>query len=194
VEERSGVRFVLQPSDLDIFVSDESGRDLCWVRGPTGRVGRWSLRSLAGDELATVRQHGSPFLPRFAIDAPDGPLAELRELPAGRTPRVLAALRNALAGAPARVRYALEVAGEQPLRVEGGASALEYAFVRGGRPAATVSAYWLAGAGTWGATVTVADDLDPLLVLATAATIEIAWGRSGRRDALQPSVPSPLPR
>jgi uncharacterized protein YxjI len=190
------VRFVLQPSDLDIFVSDEAGRDVCWVRGPAGRVGRWSLRSLAGDELATVRQHGSPFLPRFAIDAPDGPRAELRELPVGRAPRVLAALRNALAGAPARVRYALEVAGEDPLRVEGDASALEYAFVRGGRPAATVSAYWLAGAGTWGATVTVAvaDDLDPLLVLAAAATIEISWGRSGRRDALRPSVPSPLPR
>jgi uncharacterized protein YxjI len=188
------LRFVLQPSDRDIFVSDESGRDVCWVQGPDGRVGRWSLRSLAGDELATVRQHGSPFLPRFAIDAPDRPRAELRELPVGRGLRALAALRNALAGAPARVRYALEVAGEQPLRVEGDANALEYALVRGDRPAATVSAYWLAGAGTWGATVTVADDLDPLLALVVTATIEIAWGRTGRRHALSPSVLSPSPR
>jgi uncharacterized protein YxjI len=192
VEETFGVRFVLQPSDLDVFVSDESGRDVCWVQGPTGRVGRWSLRSLAGDELATIRQHGSPFLPRFSIQAPDRSSAELRELPVGRGPRVLAALRIALAGAPARVRYALEVAGEEPLRVDGDASALEYAFVRGGRPAATVSAYWLAAAATWGATVTVADDLDPLVVLAATATIEIAWGRSGRRHALQPAIPSPV--
>jgi uncharacterized protein YxjI len=188
------VRFVLQPSDLDIFVSDEAGRDVCWVRGPAGRVGRWSLRSLAGEELATVRQHGSPFLPRFAVDGPGGPLAQLRELPVGRAPRALAALRNALAGAPARVRYALEVAGEGPLRVEGDAGALEYAFVRGGRPVATVSTYWLAGAGTWGATLTVADGLDPLVALAATATIEISWGRSGRRQALPASVPTPLPR
>jgi len=188
------VRFVLQPSDLDIFVTDESGRDVCWVQGPNGRAGCWSLRSLGGDELATVRQRGSPFLPRFAIHASDRLRAELREQPAPHVPRVLAALRNALAGAPSRVRYALDVVGEEPLRIEGDATALEYAFVRGGRAAATVSAYWLAAAATWGATVTVVDDLDPLIVLAATATIEISWGRTGRLHSLRSRVPSPSPQ
>jgi len=152
------VRFVLQPSDPDIFITDEAGRDVYWVKGPTGRVGCWTLRDLADGEVATIRQHGGPFLPHFGIYQHERPLAELRERPDRHWPRAAAALRNALAGAPPRTRYTLDVAGQAPLRIDSDAMALEYAFTREGRPAATVSAYWLAPSGTWGVTVTVADE------------------------------------
>jgi uncharacterized protein YxjI len=184
------VRFVLQPSDLDVFITDGSGRDVCWVQGPSGRVGCWSLRSLAGEELATIRQYGSPFLPRFAIHASGQLRAELREQPARHIPRAAAALRNALVGAPSRIRYALDAVGEEPLRIEGDAAALEYVFAGRDRPAATVSAYWLPASAAWGATVTV-DDPDPLVILAAAATIEISWGRMGHRLSRRSRVPSP---
>jgi uncharacterized protein YxjI len=182
------VRFVLQPSDASIFVSDEAGRDVCWVEGPTGRLGRWSVRDLAGAELASVRQHGSPFQHRFGIYASGRRVATLEEQPAGRLPRAAAALRNAVLGAPRRIRYAVDVVGGEPLRIEGDPMALEYAFLRRGREVATVSAYWLTGALTWGATVTLAGPDDTLVLLAAAATIEIAWGRLGPRS----SQPAPV--
>jgi uncharacterized protein YxjI len=178
------VRFVLQPSDPDIFVTDERGRDVYWVKGPTGRVGSWTLRDLAGGEVAAVHQHGGPFLHRFGIYQHERPLAELREEPGHQFPRALAAVRNALAGTPPRIGYTVDVAGQAPLRIDGDAMALEYGYTREGRPAATVSACWLAPSGTWGVTVTVADANDAVVVLAATATIEISWGRMG-----QPSSP-----
>ncbi len=177
------MRFVLQPSDPDIFITDEAGRDVYWVKGPTGRVGCWTLRDLADGEVATIRQHGGPFLPHFGIYQHERPLAELRERPDRHLPRAAAALRNALAGAPPRTRYTLDVVGQAPLRIDSDAMALEYAFTREGRPAATVSAYWLAPSASWGVAVTVGDADDALVVLAATATIEISWGRMGHRSA-----------
>jgi uncharacterized protein YxjI len=189
-EDLGNVRFVLQPSDPDIFVTDETGRDVYWVKGPTGRVGRWTLRDLAGGEVAAVRQHGGPFLHRFGIYQHERPIAELREEPGRQLPRAVAALRNALAGTPPRISYTIDVAGRTPLRIDSDAMALEYAFTREGRPAATVSAYWLASSGTWGVTVTVADANDAVVVLAATATIEIGWGRMGQRSSRRSRVAS----
>jgi uncharacterized protein YxjI len=183
------VRFVLQPSDADIFITDAVGRDAYWVQGPTERVGRWSLRDLGGGELAAIRQHGSPFLPWFGIDVPGRPRAELRERAPRGVPRAAAALWNALVGAPSRIRYTLETGG-QPLRVEGDAAALEYAFLRGRRRVATASARWMAPSAAWGVAVDLDDAADALLVLAAAATIEISWGRMGREAPRRPRVPS----
>jgi uncharacterized protein YxjI len=75
------------------------------------------------------------------------------------------------------------VVGQAPLRIDSDAMALEYAFTREGRPAATVSAYWLAPSASWGVAVTVGDAEDALVVLAATATIEISWGRMGHRSA-----------
>ena len=183
------MRFVLQPSDADVFVTDEAGRDVYWVEGPRGGVGRWTLRDLAGAELATVRQHGLPFLPRYPVSRGGRPLAQIREQPPRGVPRAALAVRNALLGAPPRARYGVDVVGAAPLRVDGDAAALEYAWLRGDRPAATVSARWLAAAATWGVTVAVDDPRDALLVLAATATVEIGWGRMGRPQP-QPRVPA----
>lgn len=188
------MRFVLQPSDPDIFITDEAGRDVYWVKGPTDRLGCWTLRDLAGEEVATIRQHGLPFLHRFGIYQHERPLAELREQPDRRLPRAAAALRNALAGTPPRTRYTLEVVGEAPLRVDSDAMALEYTFIRDGRPAATVSAYWLVPSAAWGVAVTLDDARDALVVLAATATIEIGWGRMGRPSAPRSRVASHISR
>ena len=171
------VRFELQPSYPDIFVTDEAGRDAYWVHGPTGRVGRWSLRSLAGGELAAVLQHGSPFLQRFGIYQRGRLLAVLRELPSPHVPRLAAAAWNALAGAPRRIRYAVDTCEGELLWVEGDATRLEYGFTRAGRRTATVSTRWLASAAACGVAVTLADPADTLLVLAATAAIESSWGR-----------------
>jgi uncharacterized protein YxjI len=187
------VRFVLQPCDSDVFITDEAGRDVYWVQGPTGGVGRWWLRDLAGGELAAVRQHGSPFLHRFGISTAGRRRAELREQPAPHVPRAVAALRNAIMGAPARTRYTLDVVGEGPLRIVGDATALEYGFLRGAEPVATVSALWMAPSASWGVSVTLGDTQDAVLLLAATATIEIGWGRMGRRAA-RPAVPLPSRR
>jgi uncharacterized protein YxjI len=188
------VRFVLQPGDPDIFITDEAGRDVYWVKGPTGRVGCWTLRDLADGEVATIRQHGLLFLHRFGIYQQERPLAELREQPERHLPRAVAALRNALVGTPSRTRYTLDVVGAAPLRIDSDAMALEYAFTREGRPAATVSAYWLASSATWGVTVALGDPSDALVVLAATATIEIGWGRMGQRSPSRSLAPSHSPR
>jgi uncharacterized protein YxjI len=182
---------VLQPSDPDIFITDEAGRDVYWVQGPTGRLGCWSVRDLAGGELASIRQHGSPFLHRFGIYVSGRLLATLSEQPASRLPRAAVALRNAVLGAPHQIRYAVDVVGAAPLRIEGDAAALQYTFLHGERQVATISASWLAGSATLGATVDLGDLHDALVVLAATATIEISWGRLGQRPSQPGRVPFP---
>ena len=44
--------FLLRPDFPNVFITDEAGRDVYWVRsGVADQVGLWSLRDLGGTEL-----------------------------------------------------------------------------------------------------------------------------------------------
>jgi uncharacterized protein YxjI len=174
----TATQFVLRPASPDIYVTDQDGRDRYWVRsGVAERVGLWSLRDLAGDELVGVRQEQSWPLPGYGVWRGGERVATVREAPGAATARWRAAIRTILAGAPAGLRYVVEAPGAEPLEVAAEPEAVEYQFTRAGRPAATVGLRWLSWAAAFGLGVCVADSEDTPLILAVAAMIESAWGR-----------------
>ena len=176
-KEACQVRFGLEPSPPNlVLVTGEDGRDVCWLEGAAGGVGRWWLRDLAGQELLALRQHGSRFLPWFGIYRQGRLAAAVRELPPAGVPRPLAALWTALAGSPRRLRYAIDTGGVH-LRVDADPMALEYGVTASGRRVATVSARWFGSVPGGGVSLEVEPGQDAMLLLAATAAIEASWGR-----------------
>ncbi len=172
------MQFLLRSDFPNVFITDEDGRDLYWVRsGAADRVGLWSVRDLSGKELACVAQHGSGLLPGYGVYRAGRCVATVREAPGRRAGRWLGAVRTLVSGVPGRLRYTVRGPDAPPLDVDGDATAVEYRFTRAGRQAATVGLQWLDWAAALGTSVNVADGEDPVLILAVTAMIESAWGR-----------------
>lgn len=172
------MRFLLRPDFPNVFITDEAGRDVYWVRsGVADQVGLWSLRDLGGRELVQVAQHGPRLAPSYGVYRAGQRVATVLQEPARGAGRWRSGVRTLVAGAPARLRYTVESPGAQPLDVDGDPAAIEYDLNRAGRPAATVGMRWLGCGVTVGTSVTVADGEDPELILALVAMIESAWGR-----------------
>jgi uncharacterized protein YxjI len=175
---RTTAQFVLRSDFPDIFITDEDGRDLYWIRSAVAdHIGLWSLRDLAGRELVSVQLHASLPLPTYGVYRAGQRVATVREAPGPPFSRWLGAARAFAAGTPARLRYAVESRGDGCLEVAGDPDAVEYHFTRAGRHAATVGLQWLSWAPAFGLSVRVADGEDPVLILAVTAVIESSWGR-----------------
>lgn len=175
---RIAAQFVLRPDFPNIFVTDEDGRDLYWVRsGVADHLGLWSLRDLTGHELVSVQLHRSWPLPAYGVYRAGERVATVREAPGPLSARWLAAARAVVAGAPGRLRYTVEGPAAERLEVAGDPRAVEYHFTRAGRDAATVGLQWLRWTPAFGLSVRVADGEDPVLILAVTAMIESSWGR-----------------
>jgi len=172
------MQFLLRPDFPNVFITDERGRDVYWLRsGVADQVGLWSLRDLGGRELVQVAQHGPGLAPSYGVYRAGQRIATVVQEPARGAARWRSGVRTLVAGAPAKLRYTVEAPGEPPLDVDGDPEAIEYDLSRGGRPAATVGMRWLGCGLQVGTSVTVADGEDPELILALVAMIESAWGR-----------------
>jgi uncharacterized protein YxjI len=172
------MRFLLRPDSPNVFITDEAGRDVYWVRsGVADKVGLWSLRDLGGRELVQVAQHGPGLVPSYGVYRAGRRIATVVQEPARGAGRWRAGVRTLVAGAPARLRYSVQSPGAQPLDVDGDPAAIEYDLNRGGRPAATVGMRWLGCGLDVGTSVNVAEGEDPELILALVTMIESAWGR-----------------
>jgi len=175
---RTTAQFVLRPDFPNVFVTDEDGRDLYWIRsGIADHLGLWSLRDLTGRELLSVQLHRSWPLPTCGVYRAGQRFATVRELAEGPAARWLAAVRAIVAGTPAKLHYSVETTGGGRLEVAGEPDAIEYHFTRAGRHAATVGMQWLSWASTLGLTLRVADGEDAVLLLAVTTMIESSWGR-----------------
>jgi hypothetical protein len=171
-------QFVLRSDFPNVFVTDEDGRDLYWVRsGVAQRLGLWSLQDLGAHELVSARQEKSWPLPSYGVYRAGKRVATVLEAPGPATARWRGAIRTLIRGTPARLRYTVQMPGTGRLEVSSDARAVEYHFTRAGRHAATVGLQWLAWASTFGLSVRVGQGEDPLLILTITAMIESAWGR-----------------
>jgi uncharacterized protein YxjI len=170
--------FLLRPSHPDVFVTDEAGRDVYWVRsGVADQVGLWSLRDLGGRELVRVAQHGPRLAPSYGVYRAGSRVATVVQEPSRGAGRWRQGMRALVAGGPGKLRYTVRSPGGQPLDVDGDPAAIEYNLSRDGTPAATVGMRWVGCGLEVGTSVTVADGEDPELILALVAVIESAWGR-----------------
>ncbi len=175
---RTTTQFVLRPQFPDIFVTDQDGRDLYWVRSAVAdRLGLWSLRDLTGQELLSVRQEKSWPLPSYGVHRDGERVATVHEAGASASARWRDAIRTIVAGTPARLHYTVVTSAAERLDVAADPKAVEYDFTRTDRAVAVVGLQWLSWAATFGLCVSVADGEDALLLLALAAMIESAWGR-----------------
>jgi uncharacterized protein YxjI len=170
--------FLLRPDFPNVFITDEAGRDVYWVRsGVADQVGLWSLRDLGGTELVQVAQHGPRLAPSYGVYRAGQRIATVVQEPSRGTARWRSGVRTLVGAPPAKLRYTVETPGAPPLDVDGDPDAIEYDLCRGGRPAATVGLRWLGCGLQVGTSVTVGDREDPELILALVAMIESAWGR-----------------
>ncbi len=170
--------FVLRPDFPNVFITDEGGRDLYWVRsGVAQRLGLWSLQDLGGHELVSVQQEETWPLPSYGVYRSGERVAAVREAPGTAVARWRGAIRMLIRGTPARLHYSVQAPGTGRLEVACDPGAVEYQFTRAGRQAATVALQWLTWAPRFGLSVSVAEGEDPLLILPITAMIEGAWGR-----------------
>jgi len=114
------MRFLLRPDFPNVYITDEAGRDVYWVRsGVADQVGLWSLRDLGGRELVQVAQHGPRLAPSYGVYRAGGRVATVLQEPARGAGRWRSGVRTLVAGAPAKLRYTVRSDGSEPLDVEG---------------------------------------------------------------------------
>jgi len=141
----------------DFTIQDESGRDVYFVDGKAFSLGdQLSLKDMQGNELAYIRQK------LFAW-------GKTYEIYRGG---VLAAVVKKELFTLFKCRFMVDVPGPNDLEATGDFLDHEYAFSRGDRTVASVSKRWFSWTDTYG--VDVADDEDPVLVLASAVVVDMA--------------------
>jgi uncharacterized protein YxjI len=77
-------------------------------------------------------------------------------------------------------RFMIDVPGPDDLEAEGNLSDMEYTFTRGGGTVAEVSKRWFTFTDTYG--VDIADDEDPVLILASTVVIDMVCHPDGKHS------------
>ncbi len=164
------MRYVMKQKFLswgdDFHIQDDQGRDVFYVDGKGFGLGhKLSFQDLTGQELAWISQKLLAW----------GPAYELY-----RGGELCAVVKKSLFTF-LHCRFTFDVPGPDDLEAEGDFLDHEYAFVRGGRPVASVSKKWFSWTDTYG--IDIAEGEDPILILASAVVIDLvchgdAKGRS----------------
>ena len=140
----------------DFRIQNEAGEDVFFVDGRAFSIGdKLSFQDMAGNELAFIRQKLFSWGPTYEIQR-DGQLAAV----------VKKELFTFF-----RCRFMIDVPGPDDLEAEGNFLDMEYTFSCGGATVAEVSKRWFTFTDTYG--VDIADDADPVLILASTVVIDM---------------------
>jgi len=141
----------------DFTIQDEDGRDAFFVDGKMFSIGdQLSFRDMQGNELAFIRQKLLAWGKTYEIYRSG----------------VLAAVVKKELFTFFKCRFTVDVPGPDDLEATGDFLDHEYEFTRGDRLVGSVSKQWFALRDTYG--IDVADDEDPVLVLASAVVVDMA--------------------
>ena len=162
------MRYVMKQKLLswgdDFTIQDETGNDVYFVDGKMFSLGdQLSFQDMRGNELAQIRQK------LFAW-------GKTYEVYRGG---VLAAVVRKELFSFFKCRFTVDVPGPDDLEANGDFLDHEYEFTRGDRTVASVSKRWFSLRDTYG--IDVADDEDPVLVLASAVVVDMAC-HAGRKQ------------
>jgi uncharacterized protein YxjI len=162
------MRYVMKQKLLswgdDFTIQDETGNDVYFVDGKMFSLGdQLSFQDMRGNELAQIRQK------LFAW-------GKTYEVYRGG---VLAAVVRKELFTFFKCRFTVDVPGPDDLEANGDFLDHEYEFTRGDRTVASVSKRWFSFRDTYG--IEVADDEDPVLVLASAVVVDMAC-HAGRKQ------------
>ena len=162
------MRYVMKQKWLafgdDFTIQDESGRDVYFVDGKAFSLGdQLSFRDMQGNELAYIRQKLFAWGKTYEIY---------------RSGALAAVVKKELFTF-FKCRFTVDVPGPDDLEANGDFLDHEYEFSRGDRAVASVSKRWLSWTDTYG--IDVADDEDPVLVLASAVVVDMACHADKKR-------------
>ncbi len=147
----------------DFVITDDDGNDAYFVDGKAFSIGdRLSFQDMTGHELAFIKQKLLAWSPTYEIHR-DGALVAV----------VKKELFTFL-----HCRFTVDVPGPDDLSAEGALTDHEYTLSRSNRPVATVSKRWFSLGDTYG--VEIAEDEDPVLILASTVVIDMACHPSGK--------------
>ncbi|MFO0598300.1 MAG: LURP-one-related family protein [Myxococcaceae bacterium] len=141
----------------DFTIKNEHGDEVYVVDGKAFTLLREKLvfKDRAGNELARITQKLIALTPAYEITRGDEVLAVVKK-----------DLINVF-----RVGFTVDVPGPDDLEATGSLLDHEYTFRRGDRVVATVSKKWFRLTDTYA--VEIADDMDPVLLLASAVVIDL---------------------
>jgi uncharacterized protein YxjI len=140
----------------DFIIKNEEDQDAFFVDGKTFSLGdQLSFQDMQGNELAFIKQKVLSWGPTYEIYAGNLLRAVVK--------KELFTFFNC--------RFTVDVPGPDDLEAEGDFTDHEYAFIRSGRTAATVSKQWFTWSDTYG--VDVAEGEDAVLILASTVVIDM---------------------
>jgi uncharacterized protein YxjI len=140
----------------DFTIKDTDGRDVYFVDGRVFSIGdKLSFKDMAGSELIRIEQKLLSFGPQYEI------------IRGGDTVAVVKKHLFTLF----RARFTVDVPGPDDLEAAGNFLDHDYSFSRGGREVARASKKWVSLTDTYA--IDIADDEDPVLILAAAVVIDL---------------------
>ena len=148
----------------DFVIKDENDRDAFFVDGKALSFGdKLSFQDMAGNELLFIRQRLLAWGPTYEIYRGE-------ELAAVVKKELFTFFHCA---------FTVDVPGPDDLTAEGDFLDHEYAFIRGGATAATVSKAWFSFTDTYG--VEIAPNENDILILACTVVIDMVCHADKRR-------------
>jgi uncharacterized protein YxjI len=140
----------------DSDITDETGRPVFHVDGKVFTLHHTLvMRDLAGNEVATIRQHLVALRPTFEVTRGGQELAEIRK-------KLFTFFGE---------RLSIDIPGPDDLEVQGNFLEHEFTITRQGEVVATVSKRWISLTATYG--VDVAPGQDDVLILASVLALDL---------------------
>ena len=140
----------------DSAITDEAGRPVFRVDGKIFSLHHTLvMRDMAGNEVATVRQHMIALTPTFEITRAGQELGEVRKK----------------LFSPFIERFTIDIPGPDDLEVSGSLFEHEFTVSRQGAVVATISRAWVSLSASYG--VDIAPGEDDALILATTLALDL---------------------
>ncbi|HEY8309831.1 MAG TPA: LURP-one-related family protein [Gemmatimonadaceae bacterium] len=147
----------------DSAITDESGQPVFHVDGKIFSLHHTLvMRDMAGNEVATVRQHMIALTPTFEITRAGMELAEVRKK----------------LFSPFIERFTIDIPGPDDLEVAGSLFEHNFTVNRQGATVATVSRAWVSLSASYG--VDIAPGQDDALILATVLALDLVQDEMSR--------------